>query len=84
MLAPTINNISELLGIAHDIIPNIITFIVVVTLVVLALRGALEWISVLLIYALTMGVLTILGIDSVFNIISILKDLVGTIVDLIF
>ena len=84
MLAPTINNISDLLGIAHDVIPNIITLLIVVVLVFLALRGSLQWISVLFIYGLSMGVLTILGIDSVFNIITIIKDFVGSVVDLIF
>lgn len=76
MLENTINALSDLMGIDPVIIPNIITFIVVVVILYLSFKGQLSWVVLLSIYGIAMAVLTLLGIDSVFNIISIIEEFV--------
>ena len=81
MLGETITNLSLLLGIDPTIIPNIITFIIVVFLIILTFRteiGGLASVGVIIaLYTVSMGILTILGIDSIFNIFSLLGDTLG-------
>jgi len=84
MLTDTLNNISELLGISSTILPNIITLIVVVLLLVIGLSSQLDLKTMLLIYAVAMGVLSLLGIDSIFNIITLITNAINEIIDLIF
>ena len=84
MLTETINNISELLNIDYAILPNIITFIVVVVIIFLSVKGDLELKAILLIYGIVMGILSILGIDSVFNLFTIIESLITELTNLLF
>lgn len=84
MLSDTLNNISELLGISYNILPNIITLIVVILLITISLSSQLDLKTMVMIYAIAMIILTLLGIDSIFNIITLLEIVVEQIVDLIF
>ena len=84
MLTETLNNFSELLNINSAIIPNIITFIIVAVLLIISMKSALDLKSIVMIYGLTMGILTILGIDSVFNLFTLLELLYNEIIELIF
>lgn len=77
MLGETIENVSILIGIDTDIIPNIITFMIVVILLALSLKGYLSLLTLSFLYAISMGVLSVLGIDSVFNIITLIENWVG-------
>jgi hypothetical protein len=84
MLTDTINNLSDFLTFNRTLIPNIITFIIVVILIFLSLKSGLEFKGILLIYGIAMGILSVLGIDSVFNIITILENIIDQLIDLIF
>ena len=84
MLSDTLNNLSELIGIEASILPNIITLIVVILLITIGLSSQLDLKTMVMIYGLSMVILTILGIDSVFNVITLLTDLVDQLIDLIF
>lgn len=84
MLTETLNNFSELLNINSTIIPNIITFIIVAVLLIISMKSALDLKSIVMIYGLTMGILAILGIDSVFNLFTLLELLYNEIIELIF
>jgi hypothetical protein len=79
MLGETIDSISILIGIELDILPNIITFIVVLVLLFLGFKMNLSGVSSILIlmalYTVSMSLLTMLGIDSIFNIITLIGDL---------
>jgi len=74
MLENTINNLSDFLTINQAIIPNIITLVVVFVMFYLTLKGGLTWIAIALVYTLVMGVLELLGISSVFNLITVLGN----------
>ena len=74
MLGDTINNLSTVLGIDSAIIPNVITFIVVVIILAITLKGQLSLLTLGSIYAVAMTILTLLGIDSVFNLITIIEN----------
>lgn len=76
MLGTFLDNVSALLNINTDVLPNIITFVVVAFIIYLSLRGQLSWITLGSIYAIAMAMLTILGVDSVFNIITIIETYV--------
>lgn len=76
MLSDTLDNISTIMGISNTIIPNIITLIIVTFILILTFKGQLSWVTLGFIYAISMGILTILGIDSVFNIVTLIKDFV--------
>ena len=79
MLGETIDNISALLNINITIIPNIITFFIVVILIVLSFKmntsGLLSPVIMIALYTVSMTILTLLGIDSVFNIITLVGEL---------
>lgn len=76
MLGDFLNNVSTLLNIDNAIIPNIITFMVVTVIVFVSLKSQLSWVTLGSIYAIAMGILSILGVDSVFNIITLVEDYV--------
>lgn len=76
MLYDTIITMSDLIGIDSSIIPNIITFVVVVGIVILTFKSQLTWISILGVYGISMAILSILGIESVFNIVTIVANVV--------
>lgn len=74
MLGETLDNLSTLLGINNTIIPNIITFMVVVTILFVTLKGQLSWVTLLTLYTLFMAILSLLGIDSIFNLITLVES----------
>lgn len=76
MLGETLRNISTLIQIDPSIIPNIITFIIVVGILFLSFK-AQSWTILVALYPLSMGVLYLLGVDSVFNLITILDNWLG-------
>ena len=76
MLGDFLNNVSTLLNIDNAIIPNIITFMVVTVIVFVSLKSQLSWVTLGSIYAIAMGVLSILGVDSVFKIITLVENYV--------
>ena len=81
MLGDFLDNLSALLGITPTILPNIITFMVVVTILFITLKGQLSWVTLLTLYTIIMAILSLLGIDSIFNLISIVENWVtGSIV----
>ena len=81
MLGEVLDNLSALLGINNTILPNIITFMVVVTVLFITLKGQLSWVTLLTLYTIMMAILSLLGIDSIFNLISIVENWVtGSIV----
>ena len=84
MLTETLDNLSTLLNIDNAILPNIITFIVVVVIIMLSVKGALELKSIVLIYGLVMGILAILGIESVFNIFTLIETVIEWVIESIF
>ena len=81
MLTDTLKNISDLLGISYDIIPNIITFMIVVVILFISLRSQLSFLALATVYFISMGVLTVLGIDSVFNLITLVSNAVDSVID---
>ena len=84
MLAETLDNLSELLSINPEILPNIITLIVVVLLIAVSLKSQLSWTTLLTLYGIAMVILELLGIDSVFNIITIIRVVVNELIDDLF
>ena len=84
MLTDTLTNISELLGISDSIIPNIITLMFVAVILFISLKSQLSLSAMIMIYVVSMTVLTLLGIDSVFNLITLLEDVIDTVIDLVF
>ena len=84
MLGDTFDNLSELLMLESSILPNIFTFIIVIILVGLAFSGQVEFKVMFILYFISMGILSILGVDSVFNLITLIQIAVEEVVDLIF
>jgi len=84
MLTDTLTNISELLGISDSIIPNIITLMFVAVILFISLKSQLSLSAMIMIYVVSMTILTLLGIDSVFNLITLLEDVIDTVIDLVF
>lgn len=74
MLGEFIDNLSILIGINNEIIPNIITFIVVVLIVTISFKSQLSIVALGTVYAIAMAILTLLGIDSIFNIITLIEN----------
>jgi hypothetical protein len=76
MLGVTLDNIAILIGISTEIIPNIISIVVVIGLILatfkMNLNGITASIIVLALYTVSMALLTILGIDSVVNIFTLI------------
>jgi len=79
MFLETINNLSDLLTINRTIIPNIITFIVVVALIYLSFKGELGVAITIMLYTVSMSILELLGISSVFNIVTLAGSLINNI-----
>ena len=79
MFLETINNLSDLLTINRTIIPNIITFIVVVALIYLSFKGELGVAITIVLYTVSMSILELLGISSVFNIVTLAGSLINNI-----
>ena len=75
MLFDDIATISKILGIPSTVIPDLITLFVVGFLILLTLKGQLSWITLVSVYTLSMGLLTLLGIDSVFNVVTLISNL---------
>lgn len=84
MLGTFFDNLSTILNIDTAIIPNIISFFVFIIVVGASLRSGLSWQGILIIYVIVSLILTLLGIDSVFNMISLLEALIDEIGSLIF
>lgn len=77
MLEDVINNMSTLMGIDTTVIPMIISVIVIIGIVYISLKGQLTIFSLLGLYALSMAVLSFLGIESVINIFTLFKEVVS-------
>jgi len=79
MLGETLNNMSLLLDIDPTILPNIITFLVVIFLIFIGFKmnfGSIAAPIVLVaLYTVSMTLLTLLGIHSIFNIITLIGNL---------
>ena len=84
MLTDTLQNISDFLSISNTVIPNLITLSVVTVLVIISFRGAVDWKLAILLYMVSMAILTLLGIDSVFNLITLIENGIDAIWELIF
>ena len=78
MFTNVINNISTLMGISNTIIPDIITLIIIILLIIMTFKmshgSILLSVIVLALYTVSMGLLTTLGIDSTLNIFTLLGD----------
>ena len=77
MLYDPIFELSKLIGIDLNIIPDIITFFVLIAIIILTFKSQLSWTLLLSIYAISMAVLSLLGIQSDFNIITIIGKVLG-------
>ena len=84
MLQTTIENLSLLLGISSSIIMNAITLLVVIILVILSATSGLDMKTLSMVYGVAMAALTILGIDSVFNIFTLIRTAFYALLDIIF
>jgi hypothetical protein len=77
MLTDFLNDLSDFLLIDRSIIPNVLTLIVYVTITILALKGGvLDFIALLIIYLIASTVLSLLGIESVFNVIDMILNFI--------
>ena len=76
MLGETITNISILMGISESIIPDILTILVIIVLLIMTFKmdssGLLSIVIIIALYTLSMALLSALGIDSTFNIFTLL------------
>ena len=79
LIGGVLDNIALLLNIDNSIIPNIITLIIIVIIIYTTLKGGLDVFGVLITYAVSMGILTALGIDSIFNIFTLAQSVIDTI-----
>jgi hypothetical protein len=72
MLGEFLNNLSFLLNIDTAIIPNIITLCVTIFILYLSFKAEISGISsvvvLIALYTISMGILSLLGINSIFNI----------------
>ena len=83
-LGTIIDDMSTMFGIETNIIPNIITFFALVVVNWVMLRGGSVAISIFVFVNLfVMGILSLLEIDSIFNIISIIESIITDSLDLI-
>ena len=73
----TLDNFSTLIGINTEILPSIITLLVIIVLLILTFKmqvnGLLSVGIVIALYTLAMGLLTALNIESYLNIFSLLE-----------
>ena len=84
MLTSTIENLATLLGVSSDTLMNVITFFIVVLLIIISLSSGLEFKGIALIYGVTMTILQILGIESVFNIFTLIISAIEGLANEIF
>lgn len=78
-------DIANFLNIHKDLVDNTITIILYSSLVIIALKGGAEWLTLVIAYLVLSAILSLLEIHSIFNIISLLtnllKDLIQSFVD---
>jgi hypothetical protein len=84
MLTELFNNLALFLGIEASVFMNVITLLVVVLLILIGLSSGLEFKGILLVYGIAMAILQILGIESVFNIFTLIGDVLDEIAQSIF
>ena len=84
MLTSTIENLATLLGVSSDTLMNVITFFIVILLIIISLSSGLEFKGIALIYGVTMTILQLLGIESVFNIFTLIISAIEGLANEIF
>ena len=84
MLTELFNNLALFLGIEASVFMNVITLLVVVLLILIGLSSGLEFKGIMLVYGIAMAILQILGIESVFNIFTLIGDVLDEIAQSIF
>lgn len=80
MLTDVINDLSDFLLLNRDIIPNLITLVIYAIVSIYALKGGVEWTMLAVMYLVVSGVLSLLGISSVFNLVDLIIDGIGDII----
>ena len=84
MLTELFNNLALFLGIEASVFMNVITLLVVVLLILIGLSSGLEFKGIMLVYGIAMAILQILGIESVFNIFTLIGNVIDEITQAIF
>jgi ABC-type polysaccharide/polyol phosphate export permease len=84
MIIETINNISQLLGIPLSVIPNIITLFVTIIILFVSMKSELSWSALAVLYAVFMAILSLLGIESVFNLVSLIVNALSDVLEILF
>ena len=84
MLTELFNNLALFLGVEASVFMNVITLLVVVLLILIGLSSGLEFKGILLVYGIAMAILQILGIESVFNIFTLIGNVIEEITQAIF
>lgn len=81
IIGETIDKLSDFLTFDRAILPNLITLIIVIIINFLSLKGGAHWVAVIVINLIFMSLLEIMGISSVFNVISIINTIIEEIKD---
>jgi hypothetical protein len=84
MIIETINNISQLLGIPLSVIPNIITLFTTIVILFVSMKSELSWSALAVLYAVFMAILSLLGIESVFNLVSLIVNALSDVLEILF
>lgn len=84
MIIETINDISKLLNIAPNIIPDIITLLATIILLFVSMKSELSWSALAVLYAVFMSILGLLGINSVFNLVTLIINALADVLEILF
>lgn len=84
MIIETINDISKLLNIAPNIIPDIITLLATIILLFVSMKSELSWSALAVLYAVFMSILGLLGINSVFNLVTLIINSLADVLEILF
>lgn len=77
MLTDFLNDLSDFLLMDRSIIPNVLTLIVYVALTIIALKGGVsDFLTLLIVYLVASTVLSLLGVESVFNVIDMILNFI--------
>jgi len=77
MLTEFLNDLSDFLLINRSILPNVLTLIVYVALTIIALKGGVsDFLTLLIVYLVASTVLSLLGVESVFNVIDMILNFI--------
>lgn len=84
MFATQIDKLTEFFTLPVNFIPDIITVPIIIFFIILFVKSALDYKAILLLFGLVMATLTVLGIDSQFNIFILLQTVIESILDVLF